>query len=44
MCLGWLKVIFDEGLYDKDFVDRWCAGFEALKLELTNTRLTVPSK
>ena len=31
MCLGWLKVIFDEGLYDKDFVDRWCAGFEALK-------------
>ena len=31
MCLGWLKVIFDEGLYDNDFVDRWCAGFEALK-------------
>ena len=31
MCLGWLKVIFDEGLYDKDFVARWCIGFEQLK-------------
>ena len=30
MCLGWLKVIFDEGLYDK-FVENWCTGFEALK-------------
>ena len=24
MCLGWLKVIFDEGLYDKKFVENWC--------------------
>ena len=24
MCLGWLKVIFDEELYDKDFVRDWC--------------------
>ncbi len=31
MCLGWLKVIFDEGLYDKTFVDEYCSGFEALK-------------
>ena len=31
MCLGWLKVIFDEGLYDKKFVENWCTGFEALK-------------
>ena len=31
MCLGWLKVIFDEGLYDKDFVARWCIGFDELK-------------
>jgi anaerobic selenocysteine-containing dehydrogenase len=23
MCLGWLKVIFDEDLYDKDFVRDW---------------------
>ena len=31
MCLGWLKVIFDEGLYDADFVRRWCVGFETLR-------------
>ena len=31
MCLGWLKVILDEELYDKDFVRQWCIGFEALK-------------
>lgn len=31
MCLGWLKVIIDEGLYDKDFVERWTVGFDALR-------------
>lgn len=31
MCLGWLKVIFDEGLYDKAFVKDWCTGFDELK-------------
>lgn len=31
MCLGWLKVIFDEGLYDKKFVAKWCTGFDGLK-------------
>jgi len=31
MCLGWLKVIIDEELYDKDFVRDWCIGFEELK-------------
>ena len=31
MCLGWLKVIFDEGLYNKKFVEKWCVGFEDLK-------------
>lgn len=31
MCLGWLKVIFDEELYDKEFVREWCVGFEELK-------------
>ena len=30
MCLGWLKVIFDEGLYDKKFVAKWCTGFDEL--------------
>ena len=31
MCLGWLKVIFDEELYDKKFVEEYCNGFEELK-------------
>jgi len=31
MCLGWLKVIFDEGLYDRQFVDEWTVGFEELR-------------
>ena len=31
MCLGWLKVIFDEELYDKKFVQDWCVGFDELK-------------
>ena len=31
MCLGWLKVIFDEGLYDKAFVRDWCVGFDDLR-------------
>ena len=29
MCFGWLKVIIDEGLYDKAFVRDWTVGFEA---------------
>ncbi|BFM17825.1 molybdopterin-dependent oxidoreductase [Maricurvus nonylphenolicus] len=31
MCLGWLKVIFDEGLYDRAFVEKWTIGFEELR-------------
>ena len=31
MCLGWLKVIFDEELYDAEFVRDWCVGFDELK-------------
>ncbi len=31
MCLGWLKVIFDEELYDAEFVREWCIGFDALR-------------
>ncbi|MGK0485183.1 MAG: anaerobic selenocysteine-containing dehydrogenase [Myxococcota bacterium] len=31
MCLGWLKVIFDEGLYDAEFVKDWCVGFDELR-------------
>ncbi|WP_109478231.1 molybdopterin-dependent oxidoreductase [Paraburkholderia sp. C35] len=31
MCMGWLKVIFDEGLYDKDFVEKWTVGFDEFR-------------
>ncbi|MGI9355671.1 MAG: molybdopterin-containing oxidoreductase family protein [Rhizobiaceae bacterium] len=31
MMFGWLKVIIDEKLYDKDFVENWTIGFEELK-------------
>lgn len=31
MMLGWLKVIIDEELYDKEFVANWTEGFEELR-------------
>jgi len=31
MLMGWLKVILDEGLYDKDFVEKWTHGFEEFR-------------
>jgi anaerobic selenocysteine-containing dehydrogenase len=30
IALGMLNVIINEGLYDKEFVERWCYGFEEL--------------
>jgi anaerobic selenocysteine-containing dehydrogenase len=30
LVLGMINVIIAEELYDKDFVERWCAGFDAL--------------
>lgn len=31
LALGILNIVINEGLYDRDFVDRWCIGFEDLK-------------
>ncbi len=31
LALGMMKVIIDEDLYDHEFVDNWCYGFEELK-------------
>lgn len=31
LMLGWLHVIINEGLYDKDFVANWTVGFEELR-------------
>jgi anaerobic selenocysteine-containing dehydrogenase len=30
LAYGMLNVIIEEGLYDKDFVERWCEGFDEL--------------
>ena len=31
LLMGMINVIIKEGLYDKDFVDNWCYGFDKLK-------------
>ncbi|MHB8073649.1 molybdopterin-containing oxidoreductase family protein [Desulfosporosinus fructosivorans] len=31
LALGMLHVIIDEGLYDHEFVEKWCHGFDRLK-------------
>ena len=31
LALGMLNVIINEGLYDKEFVENWCLGFEDVK-------------
>lgn len=31
LALGLLNVIINEGLYDKEFVEQWCYGFDKLK-------------
>jgi len=31
MALGFLNVIIEEGLYDKEFVENWCVGFDRLR-------------
>ena len=31
LALGMIHVIIEEGLYDKDFVENWCLGFEELR-------------
>lgn len=30
LALAWLNVIIGEGLYDREFVEKWCYGFEQL--------------
>ncbi len=34
MMLGWLKIIIDENLLDKEFVEKWTVGFEQLREHL----------
>jgi len=39
LMLGWLKVIVEEDLYDKDFVKKWTVGLPELKGHLKKTSL-----
>jgi len=34
LMLGWLKIIVEEDLYDREFVGKWTVGFEQLKAHL----------
>ncbi|HTY64630.1 MAG TPA: molybdopterin-dependent oxidoreductase [Acidobacteriota bacterium] len=34
LMLGWLKIILDENLYDREFVEKWTVGFEPLRKHL----------
>ena len=31
LALGMIRTIIEEGLYDKEFVENWCTGFEAVR-------------
>jgi anaerobic selenocysteine-containing dehydrogenase len=44
LMMGWIKIIIEEGLYDKDFVERWTFGFEDLKRQMANYSLEKVSK
>jgi anaerobic selenocysteine-containing dehydrogenase len=35
MAIGWLNIIIQEKLYDKDFVDKWTYGFDKLAERVT---------
>jgi anaerobic selenocysteine-containing dehydrogenase len=35
LVLGMINVIMEEGLHDKEFVERWCVGFDALAARAT---------
>jgi thiosulfate reductase / polysulfide reductase chain A len=34
LMLAWLKIIVEENLYDREFVDKWTVGFEQLRKHL----------
>jgi len=39
LAVGMIKVMIEEDLYDKDFVNHWCHGFEELKAHVKNESL-----
>jgi anaerobic selenocysteine-containing dehydrogenase len=36
MAMAWLYVIINEGLYDAEFVERWCYGFDEFKQRIND--------
>jgi anaerobic selenocysteine-containing dehydrogenase len=40
LAMGLLNVVVGEELYDKDFVERWCSGFDRLRDRLTEYPLS----
>lgn len=44
LALGMINIIISEDLYDHDFVDKWCYGFEALKRRAAEYPLDLVSK
>jgi anaerobic selenocysteine-containing dehydrogenase len=40
LVVGLIKAIIDENLYDQEFVNRWCSGFEQLRASITSYSLT----
>jgi anaerobic selenocysteine-containing dehydrogenase len=37
IAMGWLNIIINEELYDKEFVKNWTVGFEELRGRVKNT-------
>lgn len=44
LAMAMVKVIIDEKLYDQDFVNHWCVGFEKLKKHVQKYRLQEAEK
>ena len=40
LALGMIKVIIEEGIYDREFVEKWTFGFEKLKAHVQSYSLT----
>jgi thiosulfate reductase/polysulfide reductase chain A len=39
LMIGWLKIIMEENLYDKEFVEKWTFGFEQLQKHMVRYSL-----
>lgn len=44
LAMGMLNIIIQEALYDREFVEKWCLGFEALKARVAEYPVDMVSK